>query len=817
MPDATATPGAIAAAVAAAQPGVAGVDRLAYVPWDGSEAGRLAKRTVSLPAESNVSGLLGIDTGRHVAVWHATSGLEPASDSGQRDIWVLTDTAGQGLRHAVVPFWGSPTLGSSDIGNISPQHGVALRYQESGGRRRAVVIWQNITFGVYWSVLVGVWASDLDGANFVNRQVGLQIGALASGNVAVTASSRSGGVVTLTVAGAASKFAAGSYLSVDLATASFDGWFLIDSVEGDTVTYTQAGADESGGTGTVNNILPYDLEVRLPGGSIAEVRAKRRADAAWPAWAPYDTDAGAVLSGSAGNYVSMPDDPDLDLTGTITLVTDVTAISWTPGLHMSLLSKFTTTNPSGQRSYRSRINNTGRISFGWSTAGTSGVTMDTTTALSAQANNTRRAVAVEFVPNDGAGNRRLRVYTAPTHKDTWVLHEEVVTAGATTIFQGTAPLELGAVNNGALELFTGRFHYAAVIDGTLASGVVKAEFMPMDAIDAVTTWNDPTSGNTWTLNGGATIENTGIPATDPRAFAVDLDMAGASTYRVADPAPLDDDGQVGFVVAHLGTDARSQVSYGPSLASSSLADLAVPDATVTPDTIAVAVAAPAAAPAVVAAPAAATVLAAFPASTQTGDAVATPAAAAAAVSSPPVSVAVALTPGPVLATLTADTAGLAISTIPGPLGLDAGFGAPGVLFDFTAAPAPFGAPATFGAATATGGTTVPAAPTGITADDLAEVREWVGAEPADDIVEAAWARKGTVVATALAILRARRADILAGPTRWAVGSDYSQEHTAEAIKALNAQIDQLETLDPDDKGGGYGMSVSYLERCGTGR
>jgi hypothetical protein len=229
---------------------------------------------------------------------------------------------------------------------------------------------------------------------------------------------------------------------------------------------------------------------------------------------------------------------------------------------MSLVSKFGTTNPSNQRSYRSRLMPSGVIDFSWSTAGSTGITMTGVTPLPAQANGSRRAVATQFRPNDGAGNRRLGIYTAPTREGPWTLHEEVVTAGTSSVHAGTAPLELGAVNTGALERFTGRFHYAAVINGLLDTGTPVVEFLPMNFPNGNATLSDPNGAGTWTLNGGTAHVNTGIPpGSTADGFAVDLALAGSYSARTTAPAPTDGPG--GVVSAHLGLNADSSVTYGP--------------------------------------------------------------------------------------------------------------------------------------------------------------------------------------------------------------------------------------------------------------
>jgi hypothetical protein len=99
-----------------------------------------------------------------------------------------------------------------------------------------------------------------------------------------------------------------------------------------------------------------------------------------------------------------------------------------------------------------------------------------------------------------------------------------------------------------------------------------------------------------------------------------------------------------------------------------------------------------------------------------------------------------------------------------------------------------------------------------------KVRAWCGSAPDDaQVAVALSAADGDVHGAALAILRARRADMVSvGPGKFAVEGDYSQEYTEAQLKRLDAAIVQLETLAPDDPAA-RGYSVAYLERCGNGR
>lgn len=101
----------------------------------------------------------------------------------------------------------------------------------------------------------------------------------------------------------------------------------------------------------------------------------------------------------------------------------------------------------------------------------------------------------------------------------------------------------------------------------------------------------------------------------------------------------------------------------------------------------------------------------------------------------------------------------------------------------------------------------------MTLDPTVEARilDWIGAvQTGDEALEAAYTRCGTVEATALSVLRRRRA--AAGPEQWAVAGDYS-ETNSRGVDWLDQQIAALEDLT----GAPGGINVVPLVRCGRTR
>lgn len=88
-------------------------------------------------------------------------------------------------------------------------------------------------------------------------------------------------------------------------------------------------------------------------------------------------------------------------------------------------------------------------------------------------------------------------------------------------------------------------------------------------------------------------------------------------------------------------------------------------------------------------------------------------------------------------------------------------------------------------------------------------REWVGSQPDDATLTAEIAAWGGALRASLAILRARRADLIASPAKWAVVDDYSQD-VGDNLAALADQISRLEPLVPGETSDPLGWSSNEI-------
>lgn len=208
----------------------------------------------------------------------------------------------------------------------------------------------------------------------------------------------------------------------------------------------------------------------------------------------------ANLPGGAGNWISTPDHASLDITGDIDLRVDAALASWAPivGSPQTLIAKY---DAATQKSYILDLNPNGTLRLVWSTTGSNDLS-SASVAVGAAAGS-RLAVRVTLDVDNGASQRVITFYTAPTINGPWTqLGSPNTVAGVTSIFAGTAVAGLGAIAAGATNVATGRFFAAEVrngIDGTVVANPRLGALKP-----GTTSFTDGT-GKVWTLNGTAAV------------------------------------------------------------------------------------------------------------------------------------------------------------------------------------------------------------------------------------------------------------------------------------------------------------------------
>lgn len=259
---------------------------------------------------------------------------------------------------------------------------------------------------------------------------------------------------------------------------------------------------------------------------------------------PVDPPAGLLLDGTSGGNGSTPDAASLDITGDLTVRVEAVLDDWDPGSEQTLAAKY---DPTGdQRSWRIYIRSTGELAFAWSTDGTSGTggTAIADTLPSPDADG-RLAVEAAIDVDNGAGAWEVTFATAATIDGAFAqLGTVQVGASTTSIHGGTAPVEVGAFNEGLSTNAAGVFAAMRLYDGgTGGTLVADPDF---DDQDGGTTSFADDAGNTWTVNGTGVIvgvESTSItPSLDGQVWVKSVvypvlnTVVAVSDYGDVEPA-----------------------------------------------------------------------------------------------------------------------------------------------------------------------------------------------------------------------------------------------------------------------------------------
>lgn len=216
---------------------------------------------------------------------------------------------------------------------------------------------------------------------------------------------------------------------------------------------------------------------------------------------------GLVSPGSSGDYASTPDDASLDITGDIDLRAWVVPADQSSGSTQAIVSKYETTG--NQRSYALQFGSGGLLNLLWSTDGSSSTSKSST--VPPQIPAAGLAVRATLDVNDGSSQHVVTFYTASSLDGPWTqLGSAVTTAGTTSIFAGTAPLEVGSRIGGTSNM-AGLIYAAQVLDGIDGTVVANPDFTAQTPGD--TSFSDD-AGLTWTVNGNAEIVGDFVAGTD---------------------------------------------------------------------------------------------------------------------------------------------------------------------------------------------------------------------------------------------------------------------------------------------------------------
>lgn len=216
-------------------------------------------------------------------------------------------------------------------------------------------------------------------------------------------------------------------------------------------------------------------------------------------------------------YAYTADKAGLDVTGDLDLRIDVEPDTWQLGsVGHVLAAKYLTTTTN--RSWLWAIQPNGTVRLYWSADGNSAVTNGTyATSTERIPTSTRIALRVTIDVNNGAAGRTITFYTSDSVTGTWTqLGNAVVQSGTTSIFSGTADVQVGAVRNtdGGIPFVVGvddpllgvvgRIHRFQMYNGI--AGTLVADMNAAAQAEGATSWTDTTAtANGWLLNGEAAL------------------------------------------------------------------------------------------------------------------------------------------------------------------------------------------------------------------------------------------------------------------------------------------------------------------------
>lgn len=241
-------------------------------------------------------------------------------------------------------------------------------------------------------------------------------------------------------------------------------------------------------------------------------------------WVPTNTD-----------RASTPDNAALSITGDMDIRLDVAPDSWLgDGNLTELMGKWEAIGD--QRSWALYVWTDGRLTFWWSEDGINVKQVLPSVAVPAGPGQ-RKAVRVTLDVDNGAAGSTATFYTADTLAGPWTqLGDPVVTAGVTSVFDSTAPVDVGAVRTLGFPDATGRFYGAEIRNGINGTLVASPDFTTQEPATASFT---DSAGRVWTVEGDAVITNRKtrmrgeIPAWPPQR-----DMSGNDIYTPLAPAGI---------------------------------------------------------------------------------------------------------------------------------------------------------------------------------------------------------------------------------------------------------------------------------------
>jgi len=218
------------------------------------------------------------------------------------------------------------------------------------------------------------------------------------------------------------------------------------------------------------------------------------------------------LPGIASNYASAPDSAALDITGDIDLRVKVAMDDWTPTAQTALLAKDVITG--SQRSYNLGLNTSGQLTLVWTANGSTVNQKISSVAINIVDGATKWVRATLDVDNGASGND-VQFFTSDDGVTWTQLGTTQTTAGVTSIYSGTAALEVGSNASGASQA-RGKFFRAQVLSGIAGTVAFDANFESSITTNLPTTFTESSvNAATVTINySGTGYRSAGVIASN---------------------------------------------------------------------------------------------------------------------------------------------------------------------------------------------------------------------------------------------------------------------------------------------------------------
>lgn len=229
------------------------------------------------------------------------------------------------------------------------------------------------------------------------------------------------------------------------------------------------------------------------------------------------------IPGTSGNYFSTPDSVTNSITGDIDMRVYLKMDSWTPAA-TTIVSKDGDTD----RGYRFNVNANGTLGTGTSATGGLPIAWSDSTVPTGFKDGTAHWIRATIDVNNGAGGFDVTFYTSE-NGTTWTqLGAVVTTAGVTSIWDSSWPLELGGLKQSSVQQMAGRIYRVQIYRGI--NGILAVDFNP-NSWTSGSTWRSLT-GETWTMNGSASVfGGTGVwDSTGPLGFLSEGARTNLFTY-----------------------------------------------------------------------------------------------------------------------------------------------------------------------------------------------------------------------------------------------------------------------------------------------